>query len=227
MHRCAAIAVRLCRVVAVSAVAPLAVFGAGLLCPGGVRVRGPHGLARLPIARWAGPADRADACAVALARGPVLDIGCGPGRHLALLGDARVAALGIDACPEAVQLATLRGAHAVVGSVFEAVPGAGAYASALLLDGNIGIGGDPGALLTRVRELLSPDGRVVVEVDPHVRGVRVDRVRLERPDTVSAWFSWARVGTDAIARLAGDSGWRASAQVTCASRAFTTLTRER
>jgi hypothetical protein len=35
----------------------------------------------------------------------------------------------------------------------------------LLLDGNIGIGGDPHRLLRRVRELLTPTGRLLVELD--------------------------------------------------------------
>ena len=60
------------------------------------------------------------------------------------------------------------------------MPGAGRYAGALLLDGNIGIGGDPVALLRRVARLLAPGGAVVVEVEPRLRGVRVERVRLER-----------------------------------------------
>ena len=36
----------------------------------------------------------------------------------------------------------------------------------LLADGNIGIGGDPGRLLDRCRDLLGPDGDVIVELEP-------------------------------------------------------------
>ena len=48
--------------------------------------------------------------------------------------------------------------------VFGPLPGEGRWDTALLADGNIGIGGDPVALLARVRELLAPEGRVVVDL---------------------------------------------------------------
>ena len=55
-------------------------------------------------------------------------------------------------------------------SVFQPVPGEGGWDTVLLADGNIGIGGDPVALLTRCRELLAPAGRVLVELDPPGHG---------------------------------------------------------
>jgi len=73
---------------------------------------------------------------------PVLDVGCGPGRHvLALIESGRIA-LGVDVAPSAVDIAVRRGAPVLHRSIFERVPAAGRWASALLLDGNIGIGGN-------------------------------------------------------------------------------------
>lgn len=205
--------------------APLALYGAALRSPAGARVRGPQGLAALPLGRWAGPADRADALAVSLVRGPVLDVGCGPGRHVALLAAAGVEALGIDPSEEAVQLAVSRGGHAVVGSIFGRVPGAGSYAGALLLDGNIGIGGDPSRLLRRVARLLTDDGCIVAEVEPRMRGTRVERVRLERPGAVSTWFDWARIGLDAIGPITVRAGLAVQRELHEGGRAFVALER--
>ena len=78
--------------------------------------------------------------------------------------DRLLQALGVDVVEEAVHLTRRRGAPAVVADVFEAVPEEGRWGTALLADGNVGISGDPTHLLRRVRELLRPEGRVVVEV---------------------------------------------------------------
>jgi len=128
----------------------------------------------------------------------VLDIGCGPGRHVAALRAAGQSSLGLDLSPVAVSITRGRGADAVLGSVFHDVPRAGSWATALLLDGNIGIGGAPGALLSRARELLAPAGTVLVELDPPGRRTSLTQVRLEAPGVVSEWFVWAHVGVDGI-----------------------------
>src|SRR5207244_1451802 len=91
----------------------------------------------LPVARWRGEATAADAAALAWAEGPVLDVGCGPGRHVAALAAAGVTALGLDPATAAVAAARARGVRAVRGSVFGPVPAAGQWRTALLLDGNI------------------------------------------------------------------------------------------
>jgi hypothetical protein len=76
----------------------------------------------------------------------------------------------------------------------------------LLLDGNIGIGGDPVSLLTRAAELLRPEGIVLVEVGPPGSRTTSLQVRMERDAARSAPFPWALVGIDAIGQLAEDSG---------------------
>ncbi len=50
--------------------------------------------------------------------------------------------------------------------MFARIPGSGTWGSALLLDGNIGIGGAPDALLVRLRQLLCAGGEVLVELAP-------------------------------------------------------------
>jgi SAM-dependent methyltransferase len=160
----------------------------------------------LPTARWLAGAGRADLRLLRRARGPVLDIGCGPGRHVRALARRGIAALGIDTSPAAVRVAREQGTQVLRGSVFEPVPAAGAWQTALLLDGNVGIGGDPRALLLRVADLLAPGGSVLCECEAPGGGVRSGPLRLEHADGASRWFPWARVAADAIDEVASAAG---------------------
>lgn len=89
-------------------------------------------------------------------RGTVLDVGCGPGRLVAELAARGRPALGIDVSEAAVAHTARLGGQALRRSVFEPLPGEGRWDTALLLDGNVGIGGDPAALLHRMAQLLTP-----------------------------------------------------------------------
>lgn len=151
--------------------------------------------------RWFGEVSGDEQDVLERVRGPVLDVGCGPGRHVVALARKGVPALGIDVAPSAVKLARERGAAVLDRSVFGRVPGAGRWGSALLLDGNIGIGGDPGALLARVNRLLKNGGRAFVEVEGPAIATTVLRARLLSNDGVTPWFRWARVSVADIAQL--------------------------
>jgi SAM-dependent methyltransferase len=192
------------------------------------RVRIADGRAqRLPLGRWLAPVDAADRAVLAHAAAPVLDIGCGPGRHLAALAAAGREGLGLDLSPIAVRLARARGAEAIMRSVFADVPRAGCWATALLLDGNIGIGGAPAALLARARALVAPGGTVLVETGPHGAPTRRIRVRLETRGAISPWFGWATVGADGIAPLARRAGLEQRAAIAAGGRCFALLERPR
>ena len=160
----------------------------------------------LPSQRWLHAAVTAERRLLAHANGPVLDVGCGPGRHVLALAERGIPTLGIDVTPAALAVARERGAAVLERSVFEHVPGAGRWGTALLLDGNIGIGGDPVTLLSRIAELLRPRGRMLVEVDPPGTRARTERVRFEIDDEAGPWFAWTRVGADALGGIAGRAG---------------------
>jgi SAM-dependent methyltransferase len=151
----------------------------------------------------ASPGDRSllDRCA-----GPTLHIGSGPGRLTVALGERGIPTLGIDIAPYAVGLARSSGALVLLRDVFARVPGTGRWATVLLADGNIGIGGDPAALLRRVGELLAPHGRALVELDAPGKPLRREEVRLSHNGVVSSWFPWAYVGADDIADIAAEAG---------------------
>jgi SAM-dependent methyltransferase len=160
----------------------------------------------LRVDRYLGPADATDEHLLIDVRGPVLDVGCGPGRHLHALAARGVFALGVDLSPVAVDLARGRGARAIVASIFDELPGSGTWRSALLLDGNIGIGGAPARLLARIGTLLTDDGEVLVELDHPDTTTATLRARIETGRHASSWFPWARVsaaGIDAVARAGG------------------------
>jgi SAM-dependent methyltransferase len=165
-------------------------------------------VAPLALRRWLAAADATDEALLGRIAGPVLDVGCGPGRHLHALAKRGVFALGVDLSPVAVELARNRGANAIVGSIFDEIPGAGTWRTALLLDGNIGIGGAPERLLARIGTLLGDNGDVLVELDPPGAPSGKIVVRLETADDVSDWFGWARVAYDDIEKLAALAGYR-------------------
>ncbi len=199
---------------------------AGGVAPAQARVRIADGRAHsLPLARWLGPVDDGDRAVLAQAAPPVLDIGCGPGRHLAALAAAGHDGLGLDLSPVAVELARARGAEAILRSVFADVPRAGTWRTALLLDGNIGIGGAPAALLARARALVAAGGAVLVETGPPDAPTRRIRVRLETPGAVSPWFGWATVGARGIAPLARAAGLRPCGTFAAGERWFARLER--
>ena len=106
-----------------------------------------------------------------------------------------------------ISAAKRRGAPAVRMSVFDEVPRTGSWATALLLDGNIGIGGDPAALLARVHQLLAPAGAALVELDPPELPAGRFQAYVEHAGRIGPRFPWARVGPAQINELAAGSSF--------------------
>ncbi|RKT20090.1 hypothetical protein BX285_4571 [Streptomyces sp. 1114.5] len=163
----------------------------------------------LDVERWCAPAAGADhglllRCTRLAA--PVVDLGCGPGRLVAALLALGVPALGVDVTGAAVARTRRLGGPALHRSVFDRLPAEGRWGGALLADGNLGIGGDPGLLLARSAEVLAPGGVLLVEVEPGGIDERIT-VRVEGPGgRVGPPFAWARCGAAATARRADRAG---------------------
>jgi SAM-dependent methyltransferase len=161
----------------------------------------------LPVERWMGEPTPEEDDVLSRVVAPVLDVGCGPGRHVLALARRGQLVLGIDVAPYALVLARAQGAPVLERSVFAHLPGAGRWGTALLIDGNVGIGGDPSTLLRRIATLLRPGGRVLVELEaPGTPGGR-EQARLEVGGRAGPWFPWARVAVDDAAALAAGAAF--------------------
>lgn len=156
----------------------------------------------MDVSRWSADADEADLSLLTGVRGPVLDIGCGPGRMVRAARDLGIDALGIDVSRTAVRHARRLGGVFAEVSVFGPVPRAGTWQTALIVDGNIGIGGDVAHLLARAAQLLRPGGELVVELDGrHDHEARYTGEVVDARGRRSASFPWAEIGRDRIAAL--------------------------
>lgn len=156
---------------------------------------------------------------------PVIDIGCGPGRLVTELLARGLPALGVDVTGAAVARTAGLGGAALCRSVFDRVPGEGRWGTALLADGNLGIGGDPDALLRRTAQLLAPGGILLAEVEADERDERLT-VRVEGPDgRTGPEFAWARLGADAASARAAAAGLAETERWTSHGRRFLALRR--
>jgi SAM-dependent methyltransferase len=179
----------------------------------------------IAVDRWWAAPDATEHALLATLPDPVLDVGCGPGRIVAALASAGRVALGVDPSPLAVHAAARRRAPVLRRSVFGPLPGEGRWGSVVLLDGNIGIGGDPAALLRRCAALARRRGQVLAEVAAPGSPTGALTVRLESADATTPWFPWATVAADALPDLARAAGLRAAGLDMSGGRWFARLER--
>jgi hypothetical protein len=141
------------------------------------------------------------------------------------LTERGIPALGVDISRAAVARTRQAGAPAMLCSVFDPLPGQGKWATVLLADGNIGIGGLPARLLRRCTQLLAPNGQILIEAEPGNVDERLT-AWLEHPDgRRGPVFPWARMGTAALLSAAADAGLHVMDQWRHADRAFVLATR--
>jgi SAM-dependent methyltransferase len=142
------------------------------------------------------------------------------GNHQLARPKSWVQALGVDISRAAIDLVRQAGAPALHRSVFDPLPGLGRWATVLLADGNIGIGGLPARLLRRCAQLLAPGGRILIEAEPGDVDERVT-AWLEHPDgRRGPVFPWAHLGTSAVLDAAAAAGLRVVDQWHDAGRSF-------
>jgi len=186
-----------------------------------LRVRDAEG-GTLPfdVNRWLREPDAADETMLSRCDGPTLDVGCGPGRLVAALAGRGIPALGVDVAGTAVAIARSCGALALCRSIYDRMPGVGRWQVALLADGNIGIGGDPARLLARLHELLSRNGRAIIEVEAGDEVSEFTATVLGADGRTVASFPWARLGALPLIDAAVPLGYRVVDRWSSAGRHF-------
>jgi len=178
----------------------------------------------MDVSRWNADADETDLSLLRAATGPLLDIGCGPGRMVRAARDVGLEVLGIDVSATAIEIAREAGLDVVQGSVFETVPREGEWQTALLVDGNVGIGGDVTALVERCTQLLTPTGDLVVELHRDAsRDIQFTATLLDAEGRESESFPWAEIGLDAITRIGASLGLGVRHSWVSGDRAFARL----
>ena len=178
---------------------------------GRLHLRGAHdgGRRELDVLRFLTGPTRAERRLLSYLDGPLIDLGCGPGRMLQAAKQVGLHAVGVDISAASVEIARERGLDAVHRSVFDPLPAEGEWGAALLIDGNIGIGGDPARLLSRCVSLIKPGGSVLVEVHRDLRrDSRFTAVLVDEQDDASLPFPWAEVGLRPLRSYAQRSGLR-------------------
>ncbi len=168
--------------------------------------------------------------ALKFARGKVLDIGCGAGRHSLYLQKRGLAVTAIDVAPELVQLAQARGVKdARVADACKRLPfRAGEFGTALLFGNNLGIAGTPQKLRRMLRELhrvTATRGRILATTrmpsttnPQHLSYLRQNiqrgraagqlRLRLALNGRRGAWFDLLLLAPTDLLVLAAQEQWK-------------------
>ncbi|MDH7486040.1 MAG: class I SAM-dependent methyltransferase [Anaerolineae bacterium] len=189
--------------------------------------------------------DPTEAAALAFARGRVLDIGCGAGRHALALQARGHAVMGLDISPLALAVARRRGVCHTIRATITALPFAAAsFDTFLLLGNNLGLAGDVEgtvAMLRQLRRLARPGGVLIANCrnpaatdDPvhlayhahnRARGRPIGQVtiRVEYGGQVSPWFDLLLLTPAEVATLAERAGWQVKRLLSGARGLFTAI----
>ncbi|HEX9077638.1 MAG TPA: class I SAM-dependent methyltransferase, partial [Anaerolineae bacterium] len=168
--------------------------------------------------------------ALKFARGRVLDVGCGAGRHSLYLQRRGLAVTGIDTSPEIVELARVRGVMDVrVADACRKLPFRdGEFDTVILFGNNLGIGGTVSRFKRMLRELYritNPGGRILgttrlpsTTIPRHRRYLRRNlelgraigqiRLRLGFNGKRGAWFDLLLLSPTDFMQIAAREKWK-------------------
>lgn len=155
------------------------------------------------------------------ARGRVLDVGAGAGRHALALQERGLEVLALDVSPGCVEIARRRGVvHAAAGDALQLdTLGLGEFDTVLLLMQSVGIAGTRlgvERLLEQLRLALRPGGQVLLDSSP----LRLDEedappaapgeveVRFTYRNLRGRAFPWIYLAESELESIATELGWR-------------------
>ncbi len=168
--------------------------------------------------------------AMAYAKGRVLDIGCGAGRHALYLQGKGFDVTGIDLSPLAVKVSRLRGLRKVRNlSITQLGPSLGTFDTLLMMGNNFGLF----AGFKRVRRLLrtfhrmtSANGRIIAQsLDPYKTTDRFHlayqkrnrsrgrmsgqvKIRIRYRGYIGPWFDYLLVSRKEMKEIVKGTGWK-------------------
>lgn len=167
------------------------------------------------------------------ARGRVLDIGCGAGRHALYLQRCGLRVTAVDVSPQIVQLARTRGVRdvRVVNACARLPFRTGEFDTVVLFGNNLGIAGTERKLAVLLRELhrvTSPRGRILATTRQPSTTHPIHRAYLQRniarrraPGQLclrvvlegrrGAWFDLLLLAPTDVMRVAAKAGWELAA----------------
>nr|AIA13474.1 Methyltransferase domain protein [uncultured bacterium] len=168
--------------------------------------------------------------AIKSAKGRILDVGCGAGRHSLYLQQRGFDVTGIDNSPGAIKVCKLRGLKkAFVRPIGEVARfKSESFDTILMLGNNFGLfGGVRGArlILKKLARITSPDARIIAgtrnphkTTDPnHLQYHRMNqrrgrmpgqiRMRVRFEKAVGAWFDYLLVSPDEMEKILEHTGW--------------------
>lgn len=164
------------------------------------------------------------------ARGRVLDIGCGAGRHALYLQKKGMAVVGVDQSPLAVKVCKLRGLkEAKVIPITQISPKLGIFDTIIMLGNNFGLFGSYKRakwLLKRFHRLTSPNAKIIAESrnpyatkNPfHLNYHKLNRsrgrmsgqlrIRIRYQSYATPWFDYLLVSPDEMKKILAGTGWQ-------------------
>jgi SAM-dependent methyltransferase len=178
-----------------------------------------------PFRQWPKP----ERAALRLARGRVLDVGCGAGRVAIELQERGHEVVGIDVSPLALEVARRRGAKEVRElAVTQVGPALGPFDTIVMFGNNCGLFGSRRRapwLLRRFKSVSSPGARILASsTDPYTtdnpehlayheqnrrRGLMGGqlRIRIRHGHYATPWFDYLLASPEELAELASGTGW--------------------